>query len=142
MARLYPMSFTLCHEDGKMPQIGTKFSAGADICSREDLVIPAGKFALVKTGISTVIDYGYYGQLLGRSGLAMRHGIAVLGGVIDRDYKGEVCVNMLNASDQPFEVKKGDRICQIVCIKIGKIKGSMIKKTKRGKQGFGSTGTN
>lgn len=141
MARLYGMRFKLCHVDGKIPQRGTRDAAGADLFSREDLVIPPREQCLVRTGVRTIIKKNYFGHVLGRSGLALHYGISVLGGVIDRDYRGEIGVILMNNSERAFEVNRGDRIAQIVCVATGNIKAVCTEPdSKRNSRGYGSTG--
>jgi dUTP pyrophosphatase len=100
---------------------------------------------MVSTGIAIGIPNGTYGRVAPRSGLAAKHGIDVGAGVIDPDYTGEVKVILFNNSDNDFEIKKGDRIAQLILEKVltPEIKElGELAKTLRGEGGFGSTGTN
>ena len=108
-----------------------------------DCVIHASERGLVSTGITVVLPPGVYGRVAPRSGLAVKYGIQVGAGVIDPDYTGEVKVVRFNHGDKDFEVKKGDRIAQLVLEKcdtppIEEI--SIVEDTDRGSGGFGSTG--
>ena len=129
----------------QLPTYSTPNSAGADIYSSEDLLIPSGKRALVHTGLRLAIPEGFEVQIRPRSGLALKHGITVLNtpGTIDSDYRGEVGVILLNTGDGMFEVKKGDRIAQMILNKVEQINWTEVEElpdTNRSTGGFGSTG--
>jgi len=130
--------------DAIIPIRGSGASAGYDLYSVVDTVLPcqAGN-ALVGTGVAIILPPGCYGRVAPRSGLAVKHCIQVGAGVIDPDYTGEVKVVLFNHGDKDFEVKKGDRIAQLVLEKcetppIEEI--SIVEDTGRGSDGFGSTG--
>jgi len=128
----------------KLPTKGTNEAAGYDLSSDEDLTIPKGKHALVKTNISISVPSGTYGRVAPRSGLALKHGINVGAGVIDADYTGPVGVILFNHGSDDFKIAKGDRIAQLVLEKISNqpiIQVQDLTDTIRGKSGFGSTGT-
>lgn len=132
----------LLHPDAKLP---TKehSSAGYDLYSPMDAVLPMGEAVAVPLGIATEMPFGYYGKIFGRSGLAARLGISVLGGVIDNDYRGEWKVVLLNTGDLPVNVYAGDRIAQVVFMPYGHFEVNEIENlsdTERGSNGFGSTG--
>ena len=101
--------------DAVMPTRGSDRSVGYDLYSSEDAIIPcqAGR-ALVGTGITIVLPDGVYGRVAPRSGLAVKHCINVGAGVIDPDYTGEIKVVLFNHGEADFEIKKGDRIAQLV----------------------------
>ncbi|MBN2651383.1 MAG: dUTP diphosphatase [Spirochaetales bacterium] len=129
------------------PSYQTKLSAGMDILAdlESELVLEPGKRALVPTGLFLQIPDGFEVQVRPRSGLAIKHGISLLNspGTIDADYRGEICVIMINHGEQPFTVKPGERIAQLVLAPVfhAKLKFSKkLNKTKRGAGGFGSTG--
>jgi dUTP pyrophosphatase len=133
----------LCY-DAIVPTRGSDGAVGYDLYSSEDAVVPcqAGR-ALVGTGITVVLPPGVYGRVAPRSGLAVKHCINVGAGVIDPDYTGEIKVVLFNHGDKDFEVKKGDRIAQLVLERcetppIEEI--SIVEDTERGSGGFGSTG--
>ena len=130
--------------DAVMPTRGSDRSVGYDLYSSEDAIVPcqAGR-ALVGTGITIVLPDGVYGRVAPRSGLAVKHCINVGAGVIDPDYTGEIKVVLFNHGGADFEIKKGDRIAQLVLERcetppIEEI--SIVEDTERGSGGFGSTG--
>jgi dUTP pyrophosphatase len=131
-------------DDALMPTRGSDGAVGYDLYSNTSCVIPASERGLVSTGIAIILPSGVYGRVAPRSGLAVKHGIQVGAGVIDPDYTGEVKVVLFNHGDKDFEVKKGDRIAQLILEKcevppIGEII-NLVKETERGSSGFGSTG--
>lgn len=100
---------------------------------------------LVKTDIQIEVPTGCYGRVAPRSGLALKNSIDVGAGVIDEDYRGNVGVILFNFSDLDFDVKKGDRIAQLICERIAYpklVEVDTLTETVRGEGGFGSTGTN
>jgi dUTP pyrophosphatase len=130
--------------DAIVPTRGSDGAVGYDLYSSEDAVVPcqAGR-ALVGTGITVVLPQGVYGRVAPRSGLAVKHCINVGAGVIDPDYTGEIKVVLFNHGENDFEIKKGDRIAQLVLERcetppIEEI--SIVEDTERGSSGFGSTG--
>ena len=130
--------------DAIVPTRGSDGAVGYDLYSSEDAVVPnqAGR-ALVGTGITVVLPSGVYGRVAPRSGLAVKHCINVGAGVIDPDYTGEIKVVLFNHGLNDFEIKKGDRIAQLVLERcetppIEEI--SIVEDTDRGSDGFGSTG--
>eukprot|EP00730_Choanoeca_flexa_P011261 TRINITY_DN24216_c0_g1_i1.p1 TRINITY_DN24216_c0_g1~~TRINITY_DN24216_c0_g1_i1.p1 ORF type:complete len:159 (+),score=25.68 TRINITY_DN24216_c0_g1_i1:43-477(+) len=130
-------------ENAKVPTRGSDNAAGYDLYAAEDAIIdPQGK-AIVKTDIAMAIPEGCYGRVAPRSGLAAKHHIDVGAGVVDRDYRGNVGVVMFNLAKQSYEVKKGDRIAQLVLERIITPKVQEVEElddTDRGAGGFGSTG--
>ncbi|KKY16925.1 putative dutpase [Diplodia seriata] len=137
------MQVELLSENAKAPTKGSAFAAGHDLYSAADTVIPARKWALVPTDIKISVPAGTYGRVAPRSGLAYKHGIDTLAGVIDADYRGPVGVLLANLSDADFEVKKHDRIAQLViekCVMADVAVVEKIEDTVRGAGGFGSTG--
>lgn len=113
--------------------------------SAEESVVPARGKALIKTDISIAIPEGTYARIAPRSGLAWKHSIDTGAGVVDYDYRGAVGVILFNLSDKDFEVKKGDRVAQMILERIMTpkvVEVSELSDTKRGAGGFGSTGTN
>ncbi|XP_032615567.1 deoxyuridine 5'-triphosphate nucleotidohydrolase, mitochondrial-like [Hylobates moloch] len=119
--------------------------AGYDLYSAYDYTILPMEKALVKTDIQIAFPSGCYGRVASRSGLAAKHFIDVGAGVIDEDYKGNVGVVLFNFGKEKFEVKKGDRIAQLICERIfcPEIEEvQALDDTERGSGGFGSTGKN
>jgi len=93
---LIPIRVKLLREGARLPVRATKGSAGADLCCIEGFVLTPGQRFGVPTGLSVEIPDGYYGRVAPRSGLAARHGIDVLAGVIDSDYRGELIILLVN----------------------------------------------
>ncbi|OCK75802.1 dUTP diphosphatase [Lepidopterella palustris CBS 459.81] len=127
----------------KAPTRGSAFAAGHDLYSARDIVIPARGRARVDTDIAVSVPVGTYGRIAPRSGLAAKHGIDTLAGVIDADYRGQVGVILANLSDADFAIKEGDRIAQLIVEKIVMPEVVVVEKLEesvRGAGGFGSTG--
>lgn len=132
-------------EDAIIPKYATKGSAGFDLSSLDEGVIFSGESAIISTGLAFEIPEGYEMQVRSRSGMAFKHGISVLHGIgtIDSDYRGEVKVILINHGDEPFEIRKGDRIAQGVINKIHQVQfveSMKLSSTIRGEGGFGSSG--
>ena len=122
-----------------------KGSAGYDLFATQDFVIPSRGRGAVPTGISVEFPADYYLRIAPRSGLAYKSGIDVGAGVIDSDYKGEIKVILFNHTDVDFIIKVGDRIAQMIYVKINKpelkvVAFEELSKSERGDGGFGSTG--
>ena len=141
------IALKLLDEGLPLPRYQHEGDAGFDLPSRIDFVIEPGERATVPTGVAAQIPRGYAGLVLPRSGLAARHGIALVNspGLIDAGYRGEIAVVLINTDKrQPFEIKRGDRIAQLVIQKIEEaviIEADRLDETSRGAGGFGSTGT-
>lgn len=119
--------------------------AAYDLRSRIDLTIDPGKVALVPTGLTLELPVGYEAQVRPRSGLALKSGIGVLNGpgTIDAGYRGEVGSILFNFSNRPFEIRRGDRISQMVIAKLADVhleSVEQLSESARGTGGFGSTG--
>jgi dUTP pyrophosphatase len=130
-------------QDAILPTRGSGGAVGYDLYSTDEVVVPPTHRALVGTGVAIVLPPGVYGRVAPRSGLAVKHGIQVGAGVIDPDYTGEVKVVLFNQGDKDFEVKKGDRIAQLVlerCETPPVEEVGTVEETDRGAGGFGSTG--
>jgi dUTP pyrophosphatase len=128
-----------------LPSYANIGDAGADLRSSGEYLIRAGERALVKTGLKIALPIGYVALVHPRSGLALKHGITVLNtpGTIDSGYRGEIGVILYNSSDLPFDVRKGDRIAQMVIQKYETANFSVVEsldETDRGEGGFGSSG--
>jgi dUTP pyrophosphatase len=129
--------------DAVVPSRGSEGAAGYDLSSVADMTVPAGGRVPIPTGLSFRIPETTYGKIASRSGLAKKYGIGVLTGTIDADYRGEVFVMLYNTSERDFIVNKGDRIAQMILIKIETPDVSVVLEiddTARGDGGFGSTG--
>lgn len=138
---------TSCSPGARTPQYMSADSAGADLTAYlgADVEIAPGDRVLIPTGIRIAIPRGYEGQVRPRSGLALRHGITLLNspGTIDSDYRGEVAVILVNLGREPYRVKHGDRIAQLVIAPVQRGKFELVDTlddTSRGTEGFGSTG--
>lgn len=132
---------------GVLPEYETEGSAGMDIraYTEADIVIQPGGRALVPTGLYMEIPNGYEAQIRARSGLAIRNGITMINGIgtIDSDYRGEIKVPLINLGDDPFVIKDGDRIAQMIVSRYETVsweKVSEVGETMRGSGGFGHTG--
>jgi dUTP pyrophosphatase len=126
-----------------LPEYASGGAAGADLRACEALEIPPGGRAMVPTGLHLAIPPGYVGLVWPRSGLAVRHGIDTLAGVIDSDYRGEVRVVLVNHGTEAFRVAAGDRIAQLLVqpvVRAAFAPAERLADTERGGEGFGSTG--
>ncbi len=131
-----------------LPEYATSFAAGLDVRADNEAPIvlqPLGR-AMVPTGLFLEIPAGYEVQVRPRSGLAAKKGITVLNapGTIDADYRGEVCVILVNLSNEPFTIERGERIAQLILAKHEVIEWEEVDElasSDRGAGGFGSTGT-
>lgn len=125
------------------PHRATPFAAGYDLRSAYDSVIPKYGKVLIKTDIAIVLPNNCYGRIAPRSGLALNYFIDVGAGVVDRDYTGNVCVLLFNHSDKDFNIKRGDRIAQLICescVYPELYEVNCLQSLDRGDRGFGSTG--
>jgi dUTP pyrophosphatase len=132
-----------------LPAYQSALAAGLDLLAAvpEDapVVLGPGKYALVPTGLSIALPPGFEAQVRPRSGLAARHGITVLNapGTVDADYRGEIGVPLINHSDVPFTIRRGERIAQMVIAAVVQaefVPVTTLSTTVRGDGGFGSTG--
>ena len=129
--------------DAQLPTRGSEGAAGYDLQSIESCVILPGKRAVVATGLSFELPPGVYGRIAPRSGLAVKHGIQVGAGVVDSDYRGEVKVVLFNHDINPYVIKQGYRIAQLILERCETPDVEEIvesTETNRGEGGFGSTG--
>lgn len=131
----------------KVPEYKTSGSAGCDVCAflEQDVVLKRGERKAIPTGLFTEIPFGYEIQVRPRSGLALKNGVTVLNspGTIDSDYRGEICVILINLGDEEFVVHSGDRIAQLVVSPVTQgvfVRAEKLCDTERGEGGFGSTG--
>lgn len=130
-----------------LPQYATELSAGMDMKANIDETIQLEPLerVLVPTGIYLELPKGYEAQIRPRSGLALKHGLTVLNtpGTIDADYRGEIRVILVNLSNEIFEIKDGERICQMVIAAHAQVEWDSVEvigETERGAGGFGHTG--
>lgn len=129
------------------PAYMTEHAAGMDVRAAvaEPVTIGPGRRALIPTGIRIAVPLGYEAQVRPRSGLAAKHGVTLLNGpgTIDADYRGEVCVILVNHGEAPFVVERGDRVAQLVIAPVTRARVEItqaLDTTARGDGGFGHTG--
>ena len=131
----------------RLPEYETGLSAGMDLRANTEGIVVLKPFErkLIKTGLFIELPKGYEAQIRPRSGLALKYGITVLNtpGTIDADYRGEIGIILINLSKENFEIKNGDRICQMIINKHETIsweKVEILEQSGRGEGGFGHTG--
>lgn len=129
-----------------LPAHATEGSAGLDLRADVDLRLEPGQRALVPTGVAIELPPGYEAQVRPRSGLALRHGIGMVNapGTVDSDYRGEIGVILVNLGQEPFEIRRGDRIAQLVVARYERVElveVDALSDTARGSGGFGHTGS-
>ncbi len=136
----------LPHGEGlDLPVYATAGAAGMDVVSAEDVTLAPGARHAVATGLAMAIPAGFEIQVRPRSGLALKHGIAVPNtpGTIDSDYRGELKVILINHGSEDFAIRRGDRVAQLVLAPVtraGWVEVDSLDETARGAGGFGSTG--
>ena len=126
-----------------LPRRGSTLAAGLDVCSIEELNIEPKQRVMARTGLAVAIPPGFYGRIAPRSGLASKNGLDVLAGVIDSDYRGEVCCVIYNTGDEAINLPAGSKICQLIVEHIITPEAAWateLDDTARGAGGFGSTG--
>lgn len=135
------------YEGLELPAYETAQSAGMDLRAAvtEDVTIPPGEWRLIPVGIAIALPAGFEAQVRPRSGLAAKHGISCVNtpGTIDADYRGELKVNLINHGKVDFNVKRGDRIAQMIIAPVTQAVWQVaetLDETERGTGGFGSTG--
>jgi dUTP pyrophosphatase len=133
--------------NNSLPAYETQHAAGMDLKAflEESVFLKPMQRQLIPTGIFIELPESYEAQIRPRSGLALKHGITVLNspGTIDADYRGEVKVLLINFGDEPFEIKNGERIAQMIVSKHEKVswvETNQLTETNRGAGGYGSTG--
>ena len=137
------LEFKRVDERATLPSRGSELSAGLDLYSIEDLTIGPKQRTLAKTGLAVAIPAGHYGRIAPRSGLAMKHGLDVLSGVIDSDYRGEIGCLLYNTGDELIHLPAQTKMCQLIIEKIElptAVWSDELDDTTRGTGGFGSTG--
>ena len=142
------IKFKKLRENAKIPQRATPGSAGLDLCAciDEPITLVGGGHALIPTGLAIALeDSGYAAMIFARSGLAIKHGIAPANcvGVVDSDYRGEICVGLINQYEESYTIEPGERIAQLVIAPFLKVEFELsdeLSDTLRGSGGFGSTG--
>lgn len=130
-----------------LPRYATPQSAGMDLCANleEPVTLNPLQRCLIPTGLRIALPAGYEAQVRPRSGLALKHGVTVLNtpGTIDADYRGEICIILVNLGQEPFVINDGDRIAQMVIARHEQpelVAVEVLDETERGEGGFGHTG--
>ena len=139
------VTFKKIHPDAVLPAYAHPGDAGMDVCACEAAVIQPGERRLVKTGLVMALPRGTEAQVRPRSGLALKHGVTVLNtpGTIDEGYRGELGVILINLGQEPFDVRPGMRVAQMVIapvLHVETAEADVFPETARGHGGFGSTG--
>lgn len=137
------MLIATIHPDAVIPSQATEHDAGYDLHCVGQYVIGPGQRSMLHTGIAIAIPPGHVGYIKPRSGLALHHGIDVLGGVIDSGYRGEVGVILINTGTAPVKFLQGDRVAQLVIQPVTQVQlqeVELLPGSQRGAGGFGSTG--
>lgn len=136
------MKFKKLSEHAKAPVRGSEYAAGLDLFTIESADILPKQRALLKTGLAVEIPADYVALIWPRSKLAVKKGIDVLAGVVDSDYRGEVMISLLNTSDQKVEIRRGDKVAQMIiqrCILIEPVEVDQLSETERGSNGVNSS---
>ena len=130
-----------------LPEYKTEGAAGMDLCAaiEEPIVLKPLERTLVPTGLKIELEHGYEAQVRPRSGLSIKHGITLINcvGTIDEDYRGEVCVPIVNISNETYAIQPQERVAQMVIARAEQAKIEVVTEltdTVRGEGGFGSTG--
>lgn len=139
------LRFSKLKETAVIPQRQSLGAAGYDLHACENTMCEPQQRVLIKTGVAAEIPLPFYGRVAPRSGLAVKHGINVMAGVIDADYRGEILVALINHNSEVFKVTKGMRIAQLILEQCGRLEVEEVEcgalsKTERQGGGFGSTG--
>lgn len=130
------------HKDAKLPLYQHQGDAGLDLFSSIDCILAPGEVKPVPSGIKVVVSEGYVGLVWDKSGISLK-GVHRLAGVIDSGYRGEVRVVLVNLGNEPFVIKKGMKIAQLLIQAVAQVKVvevEELEETSRGDKGFGSTG--
>ena len=130
-----------------VPEYKTEGAAGMDLCAAidEPITLKPLERKLIPTGLKIELEHGYEAQIRPRSGLSIKHGITLINcvGTVDEDYRGEVCVGLVNVSNEPYTIQPQERIAQMVIAKYEQAEIQVVTElsdTERGAGGFGSTG--
>ena len=130
-----------------VPEYKTAGAAGMDLCAAitEGITLKPLERRLIPTGLKIELEHGYEAQIRPRSGLSIKHGISLINcvGTVDEDYRGEVCVPVVNLSNEEYTIQPDERIAQMVIARVEQAKIEVVtelSETERGEGGFGSTG--
>lgn len=130
-------------KDVKLPNYELEGDAGLDLYAADTVTLQPGEKGAVPTGVQMEIPEGHVGLIWDKSGLAIKHGLKTLGGVIDSGYRGEVLVGMINLSKEPYTFEKNHKVAQMIIQKKEVVvvqEASALEESQRGARGFGSTG--
>jgi len=131
------------HPDAELPVRKREGDAGLDLYSVEEVVLKPGQWVAVPTGIAVEIPEGHFGLIKDRSGLALKHALHCLAGVVDENYRGEIKVVLINLGNEEVKLEKGTRIAQLLIVpytKVEPVEVEVLSDTERGEKGFGSSG--
>lgn len=137
------IKFRKIYDDAIVPSYAHPGDAGMDVYSRENYILKAKERHIFSLGISSEFPEGYVALVWDKSGLAAKNGLTVLGGVIDSGYRGEWGIILFNSGEEDYQIKKGDKIAQVLIQPVEGVEIEAAKElteTKRGAGGFGSTG--
>lgn len=129
--------------DAVLPSYAHKGDAGLDLCALDSCVVRAGERRLIPTGISMELPEGYFASIRGKSGLAYKKGVSILGGVVEYTYRGDYGVIFLNTSGDDIEIEAGQKIAQVVIQPVATAEVEEVEElgeSERGDERFGSTG--
>lgn len=141
----YELKFKKLDPNAITPTKATEDSAGMDLYSPSDAILPPGSAAMISSGLAVEIPRGFFGAIYARSGLSTREGIrpANCVGIIDSDYRGPIGLPLYNDSDKLYKVLKGDRVAQLIVqpyLNCVPVEVGDLNETERGENGFGSSG--
>ena len=131
------------HKDAIIPKHAHYNDAGMDLFAIDSFEMSPNERKSIPVGIAIEIPDGYVGLIWDKSGLSHKYGLKTFGGVIDSGYRGEICVGLMNLSNESFKFEKGHKIAQLLIQKVESIEFEEVKElnnTSRGQEGFGSTG--
>lgn len=141
------VKFKKLHENVEIPAYQTDGAAGMDLCAylTEPITLRPMERKLIPTGLKMELPHGFEAQVRPRSGMSIKHGITLINcvGTIDEDYRGELCVPIVNLSEESYTISNGDRIAQMVIAPVTRALVEVseeLSTTARGTGGFGSTG--
>lgn len=130
---------------GEKPSYANKYAAGLDLSANEEVTINPGDIVDIKSKLAVEIPHRRFGMVVARSGLSYKRQIKLINdvGIIDEDYRGDIGIRLINEGKEPYTIKKGDRVAQMIIIPYEQPKLKFVDEldeTQRGKNGFGSTG--